>query len=166
MAELDHEAHRPFRVAGGPLVPILGIVSCLYLMLSLPVITWVRFLVWLDIGIFIYWFYGRTHSPLVNSAETAARSSVENGGNFVTMLGALIMFNAFFITILGFMTVLGITSETSAKWHELDVLLQGIGLGVTPESADRLGLTMLGIGIVVFAIGRLIARTGAKPATV
>ena len=160
------DAHRPFKVPGGFVIPVLGILSCLYLMLSLPVITWVRFLVWLDIGIFIYWFYGRTHSPLVNGAEKAARTSTETGGNFVTMLGALIMFNAFFITILGFMTVLGITSETSAKWHELDVLLQGIGLGVTPESADRLGLQMFGIGIVVFVIGRLIARSGAKPATV
>jgi APA family basic amino acid/polyamine antiporter len=47
------EAHRPFRVPGGPVFPILGIASCLYLMLSLPVITWVRFLVWLDIGIAI-----------------------------------------------------------------------------------------------------------------
>src|SRR3954464_7741864 len=46
------DAHRPFRVWGGPLFPVLGIVSCLYLMLSLPVITWIRFLVWLDIGAF------------------------------------------------------------------------------------------------------------------
>ena len=44
--------------------PVLGIVSCVYLMLSLSVLTWVRFLVWLDIGMVIYWFYGRTHSPL------------------------------------------------------------------------------------------------------
>ena len=51
--------------------PVLGIVSCLWLMLSLPVLTWVRFLVWLDIGILIYWFYGRTHSPLANRAELA-----------------------------------------------------------------------------------------------
>jgi hypothetical protein len=160
------DAHRPFKVPGGFVVPILGIASCLYLMLSLPVITWIRFLVWLDIGIFIYWFYGRNHSPLVNPAEHAARSSTESGGNFVTMLGALLLFNAFFITVLGFMTVLGVTSETSAKWHELDVLLQRIGLGVTPESADRFGLQMLGVGLVVFVIGRLIARAGAKPATV
>ena len=34
-------------------------------MLSLSVMTWVRFLGWLDLGMIIYWFYGRTHSPLV-----------------------------------------------------------------------------------------------------
>ena len=69
------EAHRPFRVPGGFLFPVLGILSCLWLMLSLPVVTWIRFLVWLDIGILIYWFYGRTHSPLANPAERAAQST-------------------------------------------------------------------------------------------
>ena len=63
------DAKRPFRVPFGPIFPVLGILSCSYLMLSLPVLTWVRFLVWLDIGMVIYWFYGRTHSPLVNQAE-------------------------------------------------------------------------------------------------
>ena len=58
------EARRPFRVPVGPVFPVLGIVSCLYLMLSLAVLTWVRFLVWLNIGMVIYWFYGRQHSPL------------------------------------------------------------------------------------------------------
>ena len=66
------DAKRPFRVPFGPLFPMLGILSCSYLMLSLPVLTWVRFLVWLDIGMIIYWFYGRTHSPLVNQAERSA----------------------------------------------------------------------------------------------
>jgi hypothetical protein len=131
-------------------------------MLSLPVITWVRFLLWLDIGIFIYWFYGRTHSPLANRVEQAARSAVESIGDFVTMLGAVTLFNGFFVTVLGFMTVYGVTTEASAKWHELDVLLQRIGLGVTPESADRFGLQVFGAGLVLLIVGRLIARTGAR----
>ena len=50
----------------GYVIPVLGVVSCLYLMVSLSVMTWVRFLGWLDIGMVIYWFYGRTHSPLVD----------------------------------------------------------------------------------------------------
>jgi type IV pilus assembly protein PilC len=37
---------------------------------KLPVITWVRFLVWLNIGFVIYWFYGRTHSPLADAAAS------------------------------------------------------------------------------------------------
>ena len=52
-------------------------------MVSLPVMTWVRFLVWLDIGMVIYWFYGRTHSPLADRSRSGAREpAVESFGNF------------------------------------------------------------------------------------
>ena len=83
------DAHRPFKVPFGYLFPVLGVLSCLYLMLSLSAVTWVRFLVWLDLGMMIYWFYGRTHSPLADRAEQAAQSGAERTGNFVTVLGAL-----------------------------------------------------------------------------
>ena len=69
------DAHRPFRVPGGTVIPVLGVLSCLYLMVSLSVMTWVRLLVWLDIGMLIYWFYGRTHSPLADPREAAARTT-------------------------------------------------------------------------------------------
>ena len=83
------DAHRPFKVWGGPLFPVLGTVMCFYLMLSLSVMTWVRFLLWLDIGMLIYWFYGRTHSPLVDKAEAARRTTAESVGNFLTIAGYL-----------------------------------------------------------------------------
>ena len=54
-------------------------------MVNLTVMTWVRFLVWLDLGMIIYWFYGRTHSPLANAAEAAARTGAESLGNFLKM---------------------------------------------------------------------------------
>jgi APA family basic amino acid/polyamine antiporter len=145
------EAKRPFRVPGGFVIPVLGIVSCLYLMLSLPVATWVRFLGWLNVGMLIYWFYGRVHSPLVDTTERARRSALENAGNFVVMAGALLLFNGLFMTILGLMTVLGVTTEELAKWHEI---------GVTPEQSDTLGLIVLGTGAVVFVIGRVMAKSG------
>ena len=127
-------------------------------MLSLPVITWIRFLVWLDIGILIYWFYGRHPQPAGRSERSSAsRPAVESVGNFVTMLGALTLFNGFFMTLLGYMTEFGVTTETTAKWFEI---------GVTPESADTLGLQVLGAGVVLFIIGRLIARNAAKPQAV
>ncbi|HEX7778617.1 MAG TPA: amino acid permease, partial [Vicinamibacterales bacterium] len=99
------EAHRPFKVPGGPfLIPILGALSCFYLMLALPVITWVRFLVWLDIGMIIYWFYGRRSSPLVNKAEAARRTGGQHLANFLTVTGALVLFNGAAMTILAYMT--------------------------------------------------------------
>lgn len=53
---------RPFRTPWVPLIPALGIGSCLYLMVSLPLATWIRLLVWMAIGLVIYFVYGRFHS--------------------------------------------------------------------------------------------------------
>jgi basic amino acid/polyamine antiporter, APA family len=147
------DAHRPFRVPGGSTFPILGIVSCLWLMLNLPVVTWVRFLVWLDIGILIYWFYGRTHSPLADAVERSKRSMIESIGNFVLVIGTLALFNGFFITLIAYMTEFGVTSEVTAKWHEINV---------TPQDADSLGLQILGVGLVVFVVGLVVRAAGRK----
>ncbi len=47
-----------------PLVPILGILTCLGMMALLPVDTWLRLIIWLAIGLAIYFLYGRKHSVL------------------------------------------------------------------------------------------------------
>jgi APA family basic amino acid/polyamine antiporter len=60
----DSDASRPFRVPGVPMVPVLGILFCLLLMAGLPLVTWVRLVVWLVIGLIIYVSYGRNHSKL------------------------------------------------------------------------------------------------------
>ena len=143
------DAKRPFRVPLGPVFPILGILSCAYLMLSLPVLTWVRFLVWLDIGMVIYWLYGRTHSPLVNKAEHNARTPMQALANFISTFGLLLVFNAACIAILGFMTMVGMTNETTAKWSELESL----GLRVTADEADAFGLRFLVVAIAVWLVG-------------
>jgi basic amino acid/polyamine antiporter, APA family len=138
------DAKRPFKVPFGPVFPVLGILSCAYLMLSLPIITWIRFLGWLDLGMIIYWAYGRTHSPLVNQAESSARTAMQSLANFITTFGLLLIFNAACIAILGFMTELGITNETTAKWSEINV---------TAEEADGFGLRLLAVSIAVWAVG-------------
>ena len=55
---------RAFRVPWCPLLPILSIVFCLVLMLALPLETWLRFFVWLAIGLVIYGLFGQKHSTL------------------------------------------------------------------------------------------------------
>jgi APA family basic amino acid/polyamine antiporter len=55
---------RPFRTPSVPWLPIASAVTCLALMASLAVETWLRFLVWLLIGLVVYFIYGRTHSRL------------------------------------------------------------------------------------------------------
>src|SRR5207237_10226396 len=52
---------RPFRVPMSPVFPILGVVFCFVLMLSLPVETWIRFFVWFGIGLVVYCLYGLCH---------------------------------------------------------------------------------------------------------
>jgi APA family basic amino acid/polyamine antiporter len=55
---------RPFRTPWVPFVPIMGILCCFGLMLTLPADTWIRLLVWLIIGFAIYFGYSRRHSVL------------------------------------------------------------------------------------------------------
>jgi len=138
------------------------VLLCGYLMLTLSVMTWVRFLVWLDAGMIIYWFYGRTHSPLVNATEAAARSGAENVANFLKMLGYMLLFNGFCITLLAYLTEFGVTNETLARWHELDVVLQYVGMHITPEIADAFGLKIILAGAVTTAAGFVLARSSGR----
>ncbi|WP_181307153.1 amino acid permease [Rufibacter sp. XAAS-G3-1] len=55
---------RPFKTPFVPLVPILGILTCLGMMAGLPAETWYRLLVWMAIGVAIYFLYGKKHSVL------------------------------------------------------------------------------------------------------
>jgi len=64
MRRTNPQAQRPFRCPWVPLVPIMGIVSCLLLMFSLPAANWWRLGAWLAIGLVIYVGYGRHHSVL------------------------------------------------------------------------------------------------------
>jgi hypothetical protein len=64
MRRTNPNAKRPFRAPFVPLVPILGILTCLLLMFSLPVENWYRLIIWLVVGFFIYFLYGRRHSVM------------------------------------------------------------------------------------------------------
>ncbi len=55
---------RPFRTPGVPFIPLLGIISCLYLMSGLPRDTWMRLLIWMAIGLVLYFTYGYRKSHL------------------------------------------------------------------------------------------------------
>jgi APA family basic amino acid/polyamine antiporter len=65
----DPKLHRPFRTPWVPFVPIMGILISLAMMVSLSGLTWIRLAVWLVIGMFIYFFYGRYHSRVQNAAR-------------------------------------------------------------------------------------------------
>ncbi len=63
------DLERPFKTPWVPFVPIMGIISCAGLMLTLPADTWIRLVVWLIIGFVIYFGYGRHHSVLQQERE-------------------------------------------------------------------------------------------------
>ena len=64
----EPDIDRPFRTPGMPVVPILGALSCFYLMYRLPPETWLRLVIWLVAGLAIYFLYG---------ARAAARARAE-----------------------------------------------------------------------------------------
>jgi len=55
---------RPFKLPFSPLIPLLGIFFCIYLMINLPAVTWWRFMIWAVVGVIIYFLYGWKHSVL------------------------------------------------------------------------------------------------------
>ncbi len=60
------ELHRPFRVPLMPVIPVLAMAACVGLMAFLPLVTWIRFVVWTVVGIAVYFGYGVKHSRLAN----------------------------------------------------------------------------------------------------
>jgi APA family basic amino acid/polyamine antiporter len=63
---------RPFKTPFSPYIPILGIISCMYLSFNLPALTWYRFIFWFIAGMLIYLFYGYKNSR-------ARRNNLKNG---------------------------------------------------------------------------------------
>jgi len=80
LRRVDPARPRPFRTPMVPLVPILGVISCGYLVLSLPLVTWIRFFVWMAVGMVVYFSYGRFHSRVAAAADAAAAGSAAAHG--------------------------------------------------------------------------------------
>ncbi len=59
---------RAFKVPFSPVVPALGVLSCGYLMYGLPFDTWMRLIIWMAIGLVIYFGYSRHHSLVQKAA--------------------------------------------------------------------------------------------------
>jgi APA family basic amino acid/polyamine antiporter len=70
------ENRRPFRTPGVPWVPALGAIICLAQMVGLPGETWVRLVIWLGVGLVIYFLYGHAHA---RAARAAGEDTVSAG---------------------------------------------------------------------------------------
>jgi APA family basic amino acid/polyamine antiporter len=76
LRQTDAARSRPFRIPLVPMFPIIGVILCWALMLSLPVLTWIRFLIWLAIGLLIYFLYSVRHSKLRRGLDTGITEDV------------------------------------------------------------------------------------------
>jgi APA family basic amino acid/polyamine antiporter len=73
LRQTNPDQHRPFRVPWVPFIPAMGILFNGYMMYKLGWVNWARLIIWLIIGLFIYFFYGRHHSKVQAAiAENAA----------------------------------------------------------------------------------------------
>jgi APA family basic amino acid/polyamine antiporter len=85
MRKTHPNAERPFRAPLVPLVPILGILTCLLLMFSLPAENWWRLIIWLLVGLLIYFAYGRKHSVMKHYlAHEISKHGISPGGSLAT----------------------------------------------------------------------------------
>jgi APA family basic amino acid/polyamine antiporter len=92
----DPGRHRPFKVPFGAwLLPMMGAVSCLFLMYYLPPTSWWRFIAWLMLGLSIYLSYGYARSEL---GRKAGRHPVTTPGLKMAGLG-------FFLVAIGLFTI-------------------------------------------------------------
>ena len=66
LRKTDPDLVRPFRTPWVPIVPILGIVVCVLMMASLPIVSWERLAIWMALGIAIYYAYSKKHSKIRN----------------------------------------------------------------------------------------------------
>ena len=68
---------RGFRAPFVPALPILSIAACVWLMLNLTALTWIRFVIWMVLGIVVYALYGRRHSIIGRRQATGPLNRTE-----------------------------------------------------------------------------------------
>ncbi len=128
MRKTNPNANRPFRAPLVPLVPILGIATCLLLMFSLPAENWYRLIIWLVIGFNIYFGYGRYRSVMA----TAVTGSPAPLAALLGLLDAL---------VAGVATYMYLAHSPSSERMTYTIVFAAIGLvlGVAISYLGRSG---------------------------
>lgn len=74
------DLERGFRVPLVPLVPIVAVLACVWLMINLSAFTWIRFIIWMGIGLVVYLLYGMRHS-VVGMRERGEMPKIQDVGD-------------------------------------------------------------------------------------
>ncbi len=83
--------HRPFKVPFSPFIPVATVVSAAYLMNSLPLDTWIRLIVWMSIGLVIYFAYSYKHSNLRQVTDEVANQSDSRNAPPIAAILAIVL---------------------------------------------------------------------------
>ena len=83
--------NRPFKVPLVPLIPMATVVSAAYLMNSLPIDTWIRLIVWMSIGLVVYFAYSYSHSNLRQVTDEVANQSDSRNKPPISAIVAMIL---------------------------------------------------------------------------
>jgi APA family basic amino acid/polyamine antiporter len=139
----DPQRTRPFRVPWGPwLLPLLGVGSCLFLMVYLPPESWWRFIGWLVLGMAIYTSYGYTHSTIGQKIGRPSRAPLPIKLASVGLL----------ITAIGLFTI-----PHDAGLGQL--YRETLTSGEQGHKRALVGIIMIIIGLIITALGSI---TGAS----
>jgi APA family basic amino acid/polyamine antiporter len=139
----DPHRTRPFRVPFGPwLFPLLGVGSCLFLMVYLPPESWWRFIGWLVLGMAIYTSYGYTHSAIGQQIGRPTRAPLPIKLASVGLL----------ITAVGLFTI-----PHDAGLGQL--YRETLAPGEAGHQRAVVGLLMIAVGLIITAAGSV---TGAS----
>jgi basic amino acid/polyamine antiporter, APA family len=153
--------HRPFKVPFSPVIPILTVWIAAFLMNNLPLDTWLRLIVWMSIGLVIYFAYSYTHSNLANvSANGEANNSTAADykppiAAMIAIVGAIVLTIwqvEFFIPNTTWLD----TAVRTFAWAITGVLVAMLMYGKTDKNAARspqvrtIGLVATVINLVVW----------------
>lgn len=141
LRKTNPDIRRSFRVPFVFIVSPLGVIFSLYLMYSLPVLTWIRFLAWLDIGLLIYYFYSRTHSRIADKVERDKKFSWKD---MLEFFGIFALINGVLFGLLSILAIIGITSMKS--WNEISL---------EPHKTVIICAVLIAAGIAMFITGRI-----------
>lgn len=122
------ELPRAFTTPMVPLVPILGIITCLFMMVFLPMDTWIRLLVWMLIGMDIYLAYGAKHSHLGNGTTSRRGMRIAR----YTGLGLAIL-----LVIAGFLHQYVVGFENDRTLLYISIIFAIVHLGVFGAKLGR-----------------------------